>query len=88
MKLKHTQARKARRASAFHSTGAHDTPWGSKFEKIVSAGPSVRSVRREDLQPKRPKTLGRQIIRTQRIRLKGCNPFGVPVYKTIKHAAV
>ena len=28
------------------------------------------------------------IIRTQRIRLKGCNPFGVPVYKTIKHAAV
>lgn len=44
MKLKHTQARKARRASAFHSTGAHD--------------------------------------------LNGCNPFGVPVYKTIQHAEV
>lgn len=88
MKLKHTQARKARRASAFHATGAHDTPWGSKFESIKSAGPSVRSFRREHLQPKRPKTLGRQIIRTQRVRLKGCNPFGVPVYKTIQHAAV
>lgn len=87
MKLKHTQARKARRASAFRSMGAHDTPWGSRFEKRASLGASRRKLKRDHLQPKTPKTFGLHVIRTQRIRLQGVNAFGVPMYKTINHAA-
>lgn len=87
MKLKHTQAKKARRVSSFRSTGAKDTPFGSRFEKRASLGASKRALKRYHLQRKVPKTFGLQIIRTQRIRLKELNVFGAPVYKTINHAA-
>lgn len=87
MKLKHTQAKKARRASAFRSMGAKDTPWGSRFEKITTLGASKRKLKRDHLQPKTPKTFGLHVVRTQRIRLKESNAFNEPVFKTIKHAA-
>lgn len=87
MKLKHTQAKKARRASAFRSMGAKDTPWGSRFEKRWTLGASKRKLKRDHLQPKTPKTFGLQVVRTQRVRLKETGIFGAPVYKTIKHAA-
>lgn len=74
MKLKYTQARKARRASAFRTTGSFGSP--SKR----------RLLKRDHLQPKKPKTFGLQVIRTQRIFLKK-DRFGAPVYRTIKHAA-
>ncbi len=87
MKLKYTQAKKARRGSAFRSMGAKDTPWGSRFEKRATLGASQRKLKRYHFQPKRPKTFGLQVVRTQRIRLKELNVFNRPVYKTIKHAA-
>ena len=87
MKLKHTQAKKARRASAFRSMGAKDTPWGSRFEKLTTLGASKRKLQRANLQPKTPKTFGLHVVRTQRIRLKENNAFNAPVFKTIKHAA-
>ena len=87
MKLKHTQAKKARRASSFRSMGAKDTPFGSRFDHRVSLGASKRKLKRDHLQPKMPKTFGLQVVRTQRIRLKELNIFNEPVYKTIKHAA-
>ena len=87
MKLKHTQAKKARRASAFRSTGAKDTPYGSAMEKRWTLGASERVLKRDHLQPKKPKTFGLQVVRTQRIRLKETDIFGAPIYKTIKHAA-
>lgn len=74
MKQVHTQARKARRHSA--------------FMKAHSAGQSfARRIHREKLQPKVLKTFGKQVIRTQRIFLKH-DRFGAPIYKTIQHAAV
>ena len=73
MKRIHTQARKARRASSFRSTGAH------------SVGSALRRQKRLILQPKRPKTYGFQVVRTQRIFLKK-DRFGAPIYRTIKHA--
>lgn len=87
MKLKHTQAKKARRASDFRSMGAKDTPWGSRYEKRATLGASKRKLKRDHLQPKKPKTFGLQVVRTQRVRLKEIGIFGAPVYKTIKHAA-
>lgn len=87
MKLKHTQAKKARRASAFRSMGAKDTPWGSRFEERATLGASKRKLKRNHLQQKTPKTFGLQIARTQRIFLKK-DRFGAPVYRTIFHAAV
>lgn len=87
MKLKHTQAKKARRVSSFRSTGAKDTPFGSRFEKRASLGASKRKLKRDHLRRKAPKTFGLQVVRTQRVRLKDLNVFGAPVYKTIKHAA-
>lgn len=73
MKLKHTQAKKARRASAFHKAGAFGSP------------SRTRVLKREDLQPRTPKTFGKQIKRFQRIFLKK-DCFGTPIYKTIAHA--
>ena len=87
MKLKHTQAKKARRASSFRSMGAKDTPFGSRFEECATLGASKRKLKRDHLQPKTPKTFGLQVVRTQRIRLKENNAFNTPVFKTIKHAA-
>lgn len=87
MKLKHTQSKKARRVSSFRSTGAKDTPFGSRFEKRAPLGASKRALKRDHLQRKAPKTYGLHVVRTQRIRLKELNVFGAPVYKTIKHAA-
>lgn len=87
MKLKHTQAKKARRASAFHATGAKYDPHGSRFEKHATLGASKRRIKRDHLQPKTPKTFGLQIVRTQRVRLKETGLYGTPLYKTIKHAA-
>lgn len=75
MKLRHTQAKKARRASAYHSVGNYNAP--SK----------ERQLKRDHLQRPKPKTFGRQVIRTQRIFLKK-DRFGAPIYRTILHAAV
>lgn len=75
MKLKHTQAKKARRASAFHATGT----FGFSSKR--------RQLKRDHLQPKTPKTFGLQVVRTQRIFLKK-DRFGAPIYRTISHAAV
>ena len=75
MKQKHTQARKARRPSSFRSTGAH------------SSGSAFRRVKRDHLQPARPKTYGYQVVRLQRIFLKK-DRFGAPLYRVVKHAVV
>ena len=75
MKQKHTQAKKARRASGFHkgpSSGAQS---------------SIRSLKREDLHPKRPKTFGEQVVRIQRIFLKK-DRFGGPIVRFIRHSKV
>lgn len=72
MKLKHTQAKKAN-THAFHKTG--NTSHSKR-----------RAFKRLDLQPKKPKTFGLQVVRTQRIFLKH-DRFGAPIYRTIKHAA-
>lgn len=73
MKQKHTQAKKARRASAFHKEGTFGSP------------SRIRVLKREDLQPRTPKTFGQQIKYIQRIFVKK-NRFGSPVYKTVPHA--
>lgn len=75
MKLKHTQAKKARRASGFHKGP------GS------GAQSSVRLLKRESLHPKRPKTFGEQVVRIQRIFLKK-DRFGGPIIRFIKHSNV
>jgi hypothetical protein len=74
MKLKHTQAKKANRISAFHDNGT----FGTRSKR--------RALKRDHLQPKVPKTFGCMIVRTQRIFLKH-DRFGAPIYRTIKHAA-
>ena len=75
MKLKHPQAKKARRASGFHKGPA-------------SGGQSLlRQLHREQLQPKRPKTYGQQVVRIQRILLKK-DRFGGPITRFIRHAAM
>lgn len=74
MKQIHTLARKARRASAFHKTGSHSAP------------SRKRQLKRDHLQPAKPKTFGLQVVRTQRIFLKK-DRFGAPIYRTIEHAA-
>lgn len=84
MKQKHTQARKARRCSAFRSTGVKDTPYGSRFEKRVYMK-SLRRLKRQQLQPRTPKTFGLQLARTQRVFLRR-DQFGQKVFKTIYHA--
>lgn len=73
MKLKHTKAKKARRASAFHKAGSFGSP------------SRVRALKRKDLQPRTPKTFGKQIRRFQRVFCYK-DRFGTPVYKTIAHA--
>lgn len=71
MKLKFTQAKKARRASGFHKSGSNK----STSEK--------RRLLREKPQPK---TFGLQVGHIQRVLLKK-DTFGTPIYKLIKHAA-
>jgi hypothetical protein len=73
MRRKHTQSKKARRASAFHKTGSFGTP------------SRIRVLKREDLQRPTPKTFGKQIRRFQRVFFKK-NCLGTSVYKTIAHA--
>ena len=75
MKQKHTQAKKARRASGFHLGP------GSKAQS------RLRLLKRESLHPKRPKTFGEQIVRIQRILLKK-DRFGGPTIRFIKHPKV
>ena len=73
MKQKYTQAKKARRASGFH--------------KGPQGGQSIlRALRREAMQPKRPKTYGQHVVRIQRILLKK-DRFGGPIVRFIRHAA-
>lgn len=85
MKLKHTQAKKARRASAFHRVGAIDDPHGSRFEKRAYQK-SLRRLKRDHLQSKEAKTYGEQVVRIQRIRKK-TDQFGNPKFILVKHAA-
>lgn len=70
MKLKHTQAKKARRASAFHKSGSNK-----------STSQKRRLLREKPL----PRTFGQQIKYIQRIFLKK-DRFGNPIYKQVRHA--
>ena len=75
MKQKHTQAKKANRASGFckgPSSGAQS---------------AVRALKREEFHPKRPKTFGEHVVRIQRILLKK-DRFGGPIIRFIKHSKV
>ena len=74
MKQIYTSARKANRISGFRKHGHFDAP------------SRMRQLKRDHLQPKKDKTFGRQVIRTQRVFLKK-DLFGYPIYRTIKHAA-
>ena len=69
MKLKYTQSKKARRASAFHKVGTNGSPSKKRMEKRLL------------LQPKVPKHFGKQVTRHQAIFL---NPNRTSV-KTIAH---
>lgn len=71
MKLKFTQAKKARRASGFHKSGSNK-----------STSENRRLLREKPL----PKTYGLQVSRIQRIFLKK-DRFGAPIYRLVKHAA-
>lgn len=73
MKRKHTQSKKARRASAFHKVGTYGSPSKKRMEKRLA------------FQAKVPKHFGKMVTRFQRIFL-GKDRFGAPVYKTIAHA--
>ena len=75
MKLKHTQAKKARRASAFHKAG-NSTAQSEK-----------RLALRYGLQKPRLKTFGLMVKRFQRVIFKK-DQFDQPVYKTIPHADI
>ena len=75
MKQRFTQAKKARRASAFHKFAGH----GGQSKK--------RALLREDMQPSRPQTFGYQVARLQRIFLKK-DRFGKPIYKYVPHAVL
>ena len=84
MKLKHTQAKKARRASWFRRLGAIDDPHGSRYERR-SYLKALRRLKRDHLQPKKPKTYGQQVVRIQRIRKKE-DQFGNPKFILVRHA--
>lgn len=71
MKLKFTQAKKARRASAFHKAGNEKAT--SQKRHFLRAKPL-------------PKTFGEQIVRIQRIFHKK-DQFGNPIYKMVPHSA-
>lgn len=73
MKKKFTQAKKARRASAFHK-GPSD---GSQSKE--------RMAKRMDRQPQPKRIFGYMRLRTQRLFFKK-DQFGQKVYKTIEHA--
>lgn len=74
MKLIHTQAKKARRSSWFSK------PHG----KSVS---EMRLLKREDLQPRKPKTFGQQIHHVQHIQREVfIGVRRVVITKTIFHA--
>lgn len=70
MKLKHTQAKKARRASAFHKSGNNKAT--SQKRRLLREKPL-------------PRTFGLQIKYIQRIFLKK-DRFGNPIYKQVRHA--
>ena len=71
MKLVHTQAKKARRASGFHKSGNNK-----------AASEKRRMLRAKEL----PKTYGMHVTRIQRIFLKK-DRFGAPIYRFVKHVA-
>ena len=74
MKQKHTNSRKARRASMFHTMGTVGMP--SK----------VRVAKRDALfGRKTPKTFGEQLKYIQRI-LVGSDQFGNPRFKEVRHS--
>jgi hypothetical protein len=75
MKQKHTQAKKARRASGFHNGPAS------------GAQSRLRALKREASHPKRPKTFGEHVVRIQRILLKK-DRFGGPIIRFIRHSKV
>ena len=75
MKQKHTQAKKARRASGFCKESS---------SKVQSR---QRALKREGLQTKRPHTFGEQVSYIQRIFLKK-DRFGGPIIRFIKHSTV
>ena len=73
MKQVYTQAKKARRASAFHKGPQNGGQ--SKRRKLL----------REHLHPKTYKVFGCQVKYVQRILLKK-DRFGGPIQKFVKHA--
>lgn len=74
MKQKHTNSRKARRASMFHKMGAVGIP--SK----------VRVAKRDALfGRKTPKTFGEQLKYIQKILVRR-DQFGNPIYKHVRHS--
>lgn len=74
MKQKHTNSRKARRASGFRSMVGYKTP-------------SKKRVAKRDalLGRKTPKTFGEQIKYVQKIII-GTNQFNRPIYKFVRHS--
>lgn len=77
MKLKHTQARKARRASAIVETGNSKCMSKARFAK-----------RWDSIKAKAAsKTFGCQKAYVQRIFLKK-DRFGAPIYKFVPHAVI
>lgn len=72
MRLIHTMAKKARRASGFHAQAGHGGQSANREDK------------RDYLHKDIPKTFGEQVVRIQRT-FKGCDQFGNPRYKFIKH---
>lgn len=73
MKLKYTQAKKARRASGFlkRPSSRHQS--------------KKRMAKRIDMQPMPKRIFGYPLLRTQRLFFKK-DQFGQKVYKTILHA--
>lgn len=76
MKLKHTQAKKARRKSSFRHEGMYGAPSKKRIDKRMALQPS-RKFR---------KAFGYQVVRIQRIYLKK-HRFHSPIYKYVEHTA-
>ena len=76
MKLKHTQAKKARRASGFHKGPGSRVQSEKRFaNRAMLFSCKIK-----------PKTYGQHIVRIQRILLKK-DRFGGPIVRFIRHAA-
>lgn len=73
MRLIHTMAKKARRASGFHAQAGHGGQSKNRADK------------RDYLHKDLPNTYREQVIRVQRIKKKTRDQFGNPRYKLVKH---